>query len=226
MTCPIKYNIISTGSKGNAVIINDYILIDCGVPFKVLRPYYKKLKLVLLTHIHGDHFNKTTIKKLSLERPTIRFACGRWLAEPLVACGVPKTNIDILEANTNYCYGLCSVIPVQLVHNVPNFGYKIHFTKGSKMMYATDTNSLNGVSAWHYDLYMIEANYEDQEINERIRQKKDNGEYAYEYDVLRNHLSKKKCDDFIYNNIGTNGVYVYMHTHQEDKEVDSYSENT
>lgn len=225
MTCPIKYNIVSTGSKGNAVIINDYILIDCGVPFKALKPYYKKLKLVLLTHIHGDHFCKATIKKLAYERPTIRFACGRWLAEPLVACGVSKANIDILEANINNCYGPCSVIPVQLTHNVPNFGYKIHFANAGKMIYATDTNSLNGISAWHYDLYMIEANYKDNEINERIKQKKENGEYAYEYAVLRNHLSKKKCDDFIYNNIGTNGIYVYMHTHREGKEVDSHSEN-
>ena len=56
MTCPIKYEIIATGSDGNAVVINDIVLIDCGVPFKALKPYYKKLKLVLLTHIPADHF--------------------------------------------------------------------------------------------------------------------------------------------------------------------------
>lgn len=218
MNCPIKYNIISTGSDGNAVIINDYILIDCGVPFKVLKPYYKKLKLILLTHIHSDHFNKTTIKRLAAERPTLRFGCGRWLAEPLVACGVDKRNIDILEPDINNDYGPCYVIPVQLVHNVPNFGYKIHFAKGGKMIYATDTNNLNGVSAWHYDLYMIEANYEDEEISERISRKKETGEYIHEYGAMKNHLSKKKCDEFIYKNIGANGQYVYMHTHKEDVE--------
>ena len=39
----MRYNIIATGSKGNAVVINDVILIDCGVPFKLLEPVKKVL---------------------------------------------------------------------------------------------------------------------------------------------------------------------------------------
>ena len=31
------YNIISTGSKGNALVIEDNILIDCGVSFTKLK---------------------------------------------------------------------------------------------------------------------------------------------------------------------------------------------
>ena len=58
----VKYNIISTGSDGNATILEDFVLIDCGVPYKALEPYVTKLKLVLLTHIHSDHFQKRTIK--------------------------------------------------------------------------------------------------------------------------------------------------------------------
>lgn len=223
-----KYNIISTGSQGNAVIVNDFVLIDCGVPFKDLKPYYKGLKIVLLTHIHGDHFNKTTIKTLARERPTLRFACGRWLVEAVVNCGVSKKNIDILEFDTMYGYGLCNIIPVPLVHNVPNCGWKIHFAEGGKMIYCTDTNNLNGIVAKNYDLYMIEANYEDDLIQEKIRQKKENGEYAYECQVIKNHLSKAKCDDFIYKNIGPNGTYIYMHLHQEAevKDIDNNSEDT
>ena len=58
----VKYNIISTGSDGNATILEEFVLIDCGVPYKALEPYVPKLKLVLLTHIHSDHFQKRTIK--------------------------------------------------------------------------------------------------------------------------------------------------------------------
>ncbi len=43
----IRYNIIATGSKGNAVKIDD-ILIDCGVSFKKLKDVYKHIRLVLL----------------------------------------------------------------------------------------------------------------------------------------------------------------------------------
>ena len=48
----MNYKIIASCSSGNAVIIKDIILIDCGVTFKKLEKYYKKLKIVLLTHIH------------------------------------------------------------------------------------------------------------------------------------------------------------------------------
>jgi len=216
----INYNIVSTGSQGNAVIINDAILIDCGVPFKSLKPFYKAFKIVLLTHIHSDHFNKTTIKTLARERPTLRFACCRWLADPLVKCGVEKSRIDILDFDKMYGYGICNIIPVPLVHNVPNVGWKIHFANGGKMIYATDTNNLNGITARNYDLFMIEANYEDDIIQEKIRLKQENGEYAYELQVLKNHLSKAKCDDFIYKNIGPNGRYVYLHCHKDDEESD------
>ncbi len=49
----MEYEIISSGSQGNAVVINKNILIDVGVSFKALKNVYKDLKLVLLTHIHS-----------------------------------------------------------------------------------------------------------------------------------------------------------------------------
>ncbi len=210
----IPFEIISTGSQGNAVVINKVILVDCGVNFKALKTCYHDLKLVLLTHIHSDHFNKTTIKLLARERPTLRFACGKWLVNDVIACGVSKANIDVLNYNIMYNYGICNVIPFPLVHDVPNCGWKIHFPIG-KVIYATDTNNLNGITARNYDLYLIEANYIDEEIQAKIKEKELTGEYAYERRVLRTHLSKAKCDNFIYRNIGSQGHYVYMHCHQE-----------
>lgn len=213
MNC--DYNIISSGSKGNAVIIKDFLMIDCGVAFRMIVPHYKDLKVVLLTHIHSDHFRESTIKRLAKERPTLRFGCCEWLVKPLLDCGVSPENIDIFQCGNSYNYGLLEVIPVVLVHNVPNCGYKLHFKDDVKVFYATDTNNLNGIQAPNYDLYMVEANHELEEIKERISEKKMNGEYAYEAQAIRNHLSKDKCDAFIYSNIGPNGEYVYMHCHED-----------
>lgn len=210
----VKYNIIATGSQGNAVVLNDAVLIDCGVPFKALQPYYSKLKLVLLTHCHGDHFNRTTIKRLAKERPMLRWGAGRWLIDRLVDCGVTKSNIDVFEFGQGANYGSFNVEPVQLHHNVPNCGYKLHFPTG-KIFYATDTNNLNGVIAKDFDLYLVEANFEDEEIRARIAEKRETGAYSYEIQVLENHLSKAKADDFIYKNIGQNGEYCYLHFHVE-----------
>ncbi len=219
----VPYHVISTGSHGNAVVVDTTVLVDCGVPYKAVEPFVPKLKLVLLTHIHSDHFRPSTLRRMANERPTLRFACCHWLAADLAAAGVPKRNIDVLRPGTMYSYGICNVIPFLLPHNVPNCGYKIHFPIG-KVFYATDTSSLNGITARRYDLYMVEANYEDESIRARIARKKAAGGYAYEIQAMRNHLSKAKCDDFIYRNIGPSGAYVYLHRHV-DKEADGCEEN-
>lgn len=41
----------------------------------------------------------------------------------------------------------------------------------------------------------------------------------YERRVLGTHLSKAKCDDFIYQNIGPTGEYVYLHGHVEEEKA-------
>lgn len=218
-----KYDIISSGSKGNAVVINDSILIDCGVSLAALKPYIKNLRLVLLTHIHSDHFNPRTLAYLATIRPTLRFGCGKWLAYELIRCGVPKSNIDVFSPYVLYCYGALEVGMFPLTHNVPNCGYKLHFP-ASKVIYATDTNNLNGISAKDYDLYLIEANYEEEEIAERIQRKLENGEFSYETRARENHLSKEKCDDWLVRNMGAKSAFVYMHRHEERSKPQQESE--
>lgn len=218
MSSKITFEVISTGSRGNAVVLENKVLIDCGVPYKTLQHVAPELKLVLLTHIHSDHFTPSTIRRLAIERPLLRFGCCQWLAREVAKYVNPKS-IDILQCRVSYGYGICNVIPVRLNHNVPNCGYKLHFPNG-KAFYATDTNDLNGITAKNYDLYLIEANYIDEEIQAKIAQKRADGEYAYEMRVLQNHLSKAKCDDFIYRNIGRDSEYVYLHCHQDTGEGD------
>ena len=127
----MTYNIISTGSQGNAVVINDNILVDCGTSFKALSGVYRGLAVVLLTHIHSDHFNKTTIRRLAKERPLLRWCCCEWLLNDLINCGVNVANIDVLEIGKIYNYGLLKISPIMLYHNVPNCGYRI-FIGGEK----------------------------------------------------------------------------------------------
>lgn len=210
----MNYKIISSCSTGNAVIIRDFILIDCGVTFKKLEKYYKNLKIVLLTHIHQDHFKKATIRKLAQERPTLRFACCKWLLEDLIKCGVSKKNIDVLEIGIKYNYKLFKIVPIKLYHDVPQCGYRVLFDD-YKVIYATDTKTLEGITAKDYDLYLIEGNYEDEEIEERIRKKQQVQQYCYEYRARYTHLSKGQASDFLLKNMGENSEYVFMHEHVE-----------
>lgn len=213
----MKYKIINSGSDGNATVLEDIILIDCGVSFQKLKNYYKKLKIVLLTHIHGDHFNRATIKKLSKERPTLRFACCHWLINELLDCGVSKKNIDVLKIGISYNYTLFKVMPIKAYHDVPNCGYRI-FINNKKVLYITDTGTLEGISAKNYDLYLVEANYDETELSNKINNKIENNVYAYEIRVKNTHLSRKQCIDFFINNSMDTSILIYMHEHK-DKEV-------
>lgn len=76
---------------------------------------YKDLQIVLLTHIHTDHFKPQTIKRLAEERPTLRFGCCEWLANDLVEAGVPKQQIDVLGIGKIYDYKAFKVSPIKVI---------------------------------------------------------------------------------------------------------------
>lgn len=200
------YNVLSTGSKGNCVIYHDTIAIDMGVSYSMIKNYQSNLQIVLLTHIHGDHFNLATIKKLAFERPTLRFACGEFLAEYLQGI----KNVDILKAGVVYDYNSFKVSPVTLYHDVPNFGYRIY--KGEhKTIHITDTAHLEKIEAKNYDLYAIESNYNEDTIFESIKNKQSKGEFAYQIGSVKTHLSEQQARDFIFKNKGENSKVLRLH---------------
>ena len=220
MICKVK--VISTGSKGNAVLLNDEILIDCGVPFRELEPYCKGLKLVLLTHIHGDHFNPETIKRLHFLRPALRWCVPPWLMEPMGRIGVDRRVTDEGMAGHALFYYLLScptyVTYDPIPHDVLNCAWHIEFTNGERVFYATDCASLDGISARYYDLYLIEANYGEEEIRERMRRKLEAGAFSYESRAMESHLSREQARAWIAQNAAIGKSHVlYLHQHQDEE---------
>lgn len=205
----MNYKIINSGSDGNAVLINDEILIDCGVSFNKLQHCYKNLKLVLLTHIHGDHFNSTTIRKISKLRPGLRFGCCEWLVNELLNCGVSKSQIDIYNLNVEYDYKIFKIKTFNLFHDVPQCGYKV-FMDDKKLIYATDTKSIDHIEAKDYDYYLIEANYTNEED---LKSYSENDVYFNR--VLNTHLSQQQAAKWLLENMGDNSIYEFMHQHKE-----------
>lgn len=47
----MRYEIINSGSDGNAILINNYFLLDCGVSYKKIKKYLNKLKLIFISHV-------------------------------------------------------------------------------------------------------------------------------------------------------------------------------
>ena len=198
--------IINSGSDGNCIIYHKTIAVDMGIPFSKIKPYLYDLQLIALTHIHSDHFNLSTIKRIAFERPGLRFLCGKWLVPYLDGI----KNIDVCEIGIIYDYGIFKISAVKAYHDVENIGFRI-FKDTHKLFHITDTCTLEGISAKNYNSYFIEVNYNDETIWETIKSYEEQGKYAYMRGAINSHLSKSQAQDFVIKNAGDNYEFVMLH---------------
>ena len=203
----IQAKVISSGSEGNAVVYDNAIMVDCGVTLKSLELVKSSLKIVLLTHQHGDHLKLRTLQRLQAERPTLRIACADFLLERLKGLN----NIDVLQVGRLYDYGAFKVSPVKLYHDVPNVGWRIFLNSGQKIFHATDTAHLEGITAKGYDLYAIEHNYCEDYIQQAIEEAHAKGEYTHAYGNINTHLSIQQARAFIEANRKESSEVLELH---------------
>lgn len=203
---PDTYNIISSGSHGNCEIAFKSIMIDVGVPFLSIKPFIKDLQLVLLSHIHKDHFNTTTIHKLAYERPTLRFGCGSWMVPYLTGI----RNVDVYEFGQWYNYGDFKIAIGKCYHDVENCFFRIE-KNGYKIFRATDTFTLEGVTAQGYDLFCLEHNYDEERVQEIIIKLESEGKFAHQRGAINSHLSEQQAREFIFKNKGEHSKVLRLH---------------
>ena len=48
-------NVLGTGSSGNAILIDDEILIDIGLGYRTIKDALHRASAIFVTHEHGDH---------------------------------------------------------------------------------------------------------------------------------------------------------------------------
>ena len=211
----MKYNIIGSSSKGNAIIVEDKILLDCGVTYTKLKSYLKDIKLIFISHVHLDHLLPTTIKHIAYNYPTIKYLTGsEEVVKKLVECGVNKKNIYVLKPSKWYDLGLIKTKLEPLLHDTPNYALSFEY-EDKKCIYIVDTASVDNIEAKNYDLYLIENNFQEEILEKHIQECIDNNDNEnklyYLQRTLNTHLSKSKCDDFLINNMGKNSTYQYIH---------------
>lgn len=212
------YDIIQSGSQGNCTIVDRRIAIDIGVPYYKIEQYVPELRLVLLTHQHSDHFKPRTVRRLARMRPTVRWACGEWMVPHLIDAGVDKRNIDVMQMDSFFVYGsildIC-ISPFETRHDVRNCGWKLWRSMEDSLVYATDCADLDEVIARRYKIYLIEANYREDELQERIREKMEAGVFAYDTRTEHTHLSYEQAIRWLQENMGPDSIWIPMHTHRE-----------
>lgn len=206
----MKYNIIGSSSKGNAIIIEDKILLDCGVSYTKIKQYLKEIKLIFISHIHKDHLSPTTIKHIAYNYPTIKFITGsEEVVKRLAECNVDIKNIFVLRPSKWFDLGLCKVKLESLEHDTPNYALKCEYN-GKKCIYAVDTANIDNIDAKEYDLYLIESNYKEDILEQHLLTCGEE-DRIYLDRVPKTHLSYEKANDFLINNMGNNSEYQYIH---------------
>jgi hypothetical protein len=103
---------------------------------------------------------------------------------------------------------------VELIHDVENVGWIVE-TEGQQRctaMYATDTQYIP-VDVPGLDLYMVERNYEADELIARRQRKIAQGKFTYEDKVVRCHMSSQTIDDWLAKNARSWSEVVFLHQH-------------
>lgn len=206
----MKYEIIGSSSKGNCIVVEDVLMLDCGVSYAKIKPYLKNAKLIFISHIHKDHLLPSTIQKIAYNKPTMKFVTGsKQVVRKLDEIGVNRNNIIYLYNYSWFDLGIVKLKLEPMRHDAENYG--LHFKKNSKKgLYIVDTANIDNVNARHYDLYLIEANYKE-EVLERHKKECTQEELVYLNRVPQTHLSWEQANTFLIENMGENSEYQYIH---------------
>ena len=181
-----KYKILSSGSKGNCVIIND-CMIDCGLPYSKIKADLYDINYLIITHIHQDHLKVKTIRKIAEQFPTIKIIGNYEVNQIYNVNHIANSGYEIKTDDYTF-------FPFQCFHDVLCNGYT--WTYGDKeIIYATDTSSLELAPKKTYDYFFLESNHDEAKLEEIRNQS--NGGYN-PYLSGKRHLSTQQAKAFWY----------------------------
>lgn len=207
----MKYEIINSSSKGNAVLYyNGMILVDVGIPYKDLADKIINTKIILLTHIHNDHFDSHAISSICKMRPDIFWIVPYYLQDDFELVKSEHTKYILVDIDKKYKINDLSIETCHLYHDVPNIGYKLIYDN-YKIIHATDTGRIDHITAKHFDLYAIEFNHDEDEILKDIVRKKVLKVFAYEVRSKDTHLSFQKAISWIKSQMKETSEVLMLH---------------
>lgn len=174
----ITYQILTTGSKGNAILIDD-ILIDAGLTTKKLKALvsFDDIKHVFVSHKHSDHFDKPLIRAFITNGTQVYLPKG--VREKLDDEGkLDWREYDNVHAIPDDCEFECGdyhVTAVPQKHwDIVNYAYVL--TKGDeRYLYSTDLDTLEPSDLGEglyglgkFDVIFLEGNYDEEWLREYI----------------------------------------------------------
>lgn len=188
--------VLGSSSSGNCYILDngtEALIIEAGIKFqdvkKALKFNIRKVAGCVVTHHHGDH--SKYLKDMAGTFPTLAL----------------KDVFDFRDVHTHKCIeiqplrgyqvGNFKVLPFPVNHDVPTVGYMIDHPDMGRLIFATDTCSLD---TWVPDVQhvMIECNYSLKYLAEAVSEGRT---YAKQLERLpKAHLSLADCKEVLKEN--------------------------
>lgn len=166
------YEIIATGSTGNAVLITVKpvdstpfkILIDMGISYKRLEQAFSEASFVFISHRHQDHLNKSAYNKLRIEHPKTCIVTNQETSDFILENKLPEPDV-IVQSEQSFYLGDLKITALDNYHGVECNGF-IFELNNEVLLYSTDLS--NTIDYEEYltkndlkvDYLLLEGNYD------------------------------------------------------------------
>jgi phosphoribosyl 1,2-cyclic phosphodiesterase len=211
-----KVKVLGSSSSGNCIFVSDgytNLLLDAGLTIEQTKNRLKEvgediynIQGALITHEHGDHMQ-----------------CAEQLADKYnIPIAVSKGVDDILSKNIyirhlvhyaerNFNYMGINIIPIKVVHDaVDPLAYLLVNSKNEKLLYITDTGTVDHITVKDVDIIIIEANYDEGLLNQNLA---DNKLILSRYErtmSVKGHLSIEQTIGFLKQNVSTRTKHIIL----------------
>lgn len=182
----IKLRVISSSSAGNAYALDsgkEILLLEAGIKMadvkKAIDYRLKDVVGCIISHTHGDHAKYAT----EYAKFGVKIYCNQDVADKRQ---FPYGTSSVVRDGITVKIGSFRVVPFDVAHDVPCFGYLIKHSEMGVLMFVTDTYKVP-MNITGIDHYLIEANYSDELLKQNVWNGKINKAQADR--IMLSHMS-------------------------------------
>lgn len=165
----MKLITVNSNSSGNAYALDaggKILLLEAGCKLSEVKAAigFRVTDVVgcLVSHSHGDHSKYA----LDYAKSGIHIYCNQDVADKK---RFPFDSATVLVASATKPIGSFRVVPIELYHDVPNFGYLVNHPSMGTLLFASDTYKM-GFIIKGVDHWLIEANYDDRILKMNVQE--------------------------------------------------------
>ena len=194
----MKLIVTGSSSDGNGYILKadtgECLLIEAGIPFlevkKALDFQISGIAGCLISHAHGDHFGRV--------KEYMKSAVVCYCSEATMSAYYSTpARFRKLKSGIVAEIGDFKVIPFELLHDAPCYGYFINHPECGNVLFATDTCTIDNRFAQMNNI-LIECNFSESVLDKNTLSGRITA--VQRKRTLESHLSFEKCLQFLMRN--------------------------